>query len=127
MSKKIQLNIPTPCHEDWEKMTPVEKGKFCGSCQKEVVDFTNMNDAQLVAFFKKPTTGSVCGRFMTDQLDRPLELPRKQLPWLKYAAQLALPTLLFGARATAQGKPRVMDTDTLTVIKTNVEEYVTVG
>jgi hypothetical protein len=40
MAKKFQLQIPEPCHEDWNKMTPVHKGRFCDSCEKAVVDFT---------------------------------------------------------------------------------------
>lgn len=52
MRKYIQLSIPEPCHEDWDKMTTVDKGKFCGACQKEVIDFTTMSDEQLVAFQK---------------------------------------------------------------------------
>jgi hypothetical protein len=54
MAKKLQLTIPKPCHENWEQMTPVEQGRFCASCQKQVIDFTNMNDRQLATFFKKP-------------------------------------------------------------------------
>ena len=74
MSKKIQLSIAEPCHENCENMNPVEKGKFCGSCQKQVVDFSHMSDRQVAEFFKKPSTGSVCGRFMTDQLERDIEI-----------------------------------------------------
>lgn len=101
MSKKIQLTIPKPCHEDWDKMTPVEKGKFCGSCQKQVVDFSVMSDRQVAEFFKKPSTGSVCGRFMTDQLDREIDIPKKRIPWLKYFFQIALPAF-FVSKVSAQ-------------------------
>lgn len=101
MSKKIQLSIPTPCHENWDAMTPVEKGKFCGSCQKQVVDFSTMSERQVAEFFKKPSTGSVCGRFMTDQLNREIEIPKKRIPWLKYFFGILLPAL-FMSKASAQ-------------------------
>ncbi|MEO7925061.1 MAG: carboxypeptidase-like regulatory domain-containing protein [Chitinophagaceae bacterium] len=101
MSKKIQLSIPTPCHENWDVMTPVEKGKFCGSCQKQVVDFSKMNDRDIAQFFKKPSIGSVCGRFMSDQLERDIEIPRKRIPWLKYFFQFALPAFFF-SKASGQ-------------------------
>src|SRR6185436_6596711 len=94
MRKKIQLSIPTPCHENWDNMTPVEKGKFCGSCQKQVVDFSRMSDREIALFFKKPSTGSVCGRFMEDQLDRDIEIPKKRIPWIKYFFQFLLPGYL---------------------------------
>ncbi len=47
MSKKLQLTIAEPCHENWENMSPVDKGKFCGSCQKQVVVFSDMSDRQV--------------------------------------------------------------------------------
>ena len=70
MAKKLQLQVPVPCHEDWEKMTHAEKGRFCSSCQKTVIDFSNMSDREIALFFKKPSIGSVCGRFLEDQLNR---------------------------------------------------------
>ena len=94
MAKKIQISVPVPCHEDWEAMTTVEKGKFCGSCQKQVVDFSNMSDREIAQFFKKPSTGSVCGRFMNDQLDRDIEMPKKRIPFVKYLFNLLLPAFL---------------------------------
>jgi hypothetical protein len=106
MSKKIQLTIADPCHENWDAMTQVQQGKFCGSCQKQVVDFTNMNDRQVAEFFKKPSTGSVCGRFMTDQLDREIEIPRKRIPWVKYFFTIALPAIFF-TKVSAQKMGKV--------------------
>ena len=108
MSKKLQLQIPEPCHENWDKMTPVEKGKFCSSCQKQVIDFSRMSDREIALFFKKPSTGSVCGRFMTDQLNRDLEIPRKRIPWVKYFFQFLLPGFLISMRATAQGQVKTI-------------------
>lgn len=105
MPKQLQLNIPTPCHENWDKMTTVEKGKFCGSCQKQVIDFTAMSDRELALFFKKPSTGSVCGRFMSDQLDRSIEIPKKRVPWVKYFFQIALPAF-FVSKVSAQNIDR---------------------
>ena len=103
MSKKFQLQIPEPCHEDWNKMTPGDKGRFCDSCQKTVHDFTGMSDAQLIAFFKKPSTASVCGRFYNDQLERDFEIPRKRIPWMKYFFQFTIPIFLTSLKTHAQG------------------------
>lgn len=108
MSKKFQLQIPAPCHEDWNKMTPGDKGLFCDSCQKTVRDFTGMSDAQLITFFKKPSTGSVCGRFFNDQLDGDFEIPRKRIPWIRYFFQIAIPAFLISSKAKSQGKPRLL-------------------
>lgn len=130
MPKQIQLNIAEPCHEDWGKMTPDEKGRFCGSCQKQVVDFSNMSDRQVAEFFKKPSTGSVCGRFMTDQLDRSIEIPKKRIPWLKYFFQVAIPAFLVTLKASAVRAPayKQEQTDTKdTTRKPVYEELRTMG
>jgi len=98
---KMQITIPEPCHESWDKMTQAEKGKFCGSCQKVVVDFSKMSDAELIAYFKKPKD-SVCGRFKEDQLNRVMAPPRKRLPWIRYFFQIAIPAFLFSIKALSQ-------------------------
>lgn len=121
MINKMNLAIPQPCHENWDNMTPAEKGRFCGTCQTQVVDFSTMTDLELVQFFKKPTTGSVCGRFMTAQLHRDIEIPKKRTPWLRYFFQFALPAL-FISKATAQaktGKEVLNNTDTTKMKVTN--------
>jgi hypothetical protein len=67
MSKPVRISIPAPCHEKWTDFTPTSTGGFCSSCQKNVVDFTKMTDAEVVAFIKtKPT--NACGRFRQGQL-----------------------------------------------------------
>ncbi|MBL7732480.1 MAG: carboxypeptidase-like regulatory domain-containing protein [Chitinophagaceae bacterium] len=121
MSKKLQLSIAEPCHENWDSMTPSQKGKFCGFCQKQVVDFTHMSDRQVIEFFKKPSTGSVCGRFITDQLDREMDIPKKRMPWLKYFFSIALPAF-FISKLSAQhkmgmvAKPMPVDTARVNVV-----------
>ncbi|MDI3322505.1 carboxypeptidase-like regulatory domain-containing protein [Pinibacter soli] len=72
MSTKTTLQIADPCHEDWNKMDPAEKGRFCQSCAKHVVDFSLLSDKQLLEYFSKHK-GNTCGRFRGDQLDRPLD------------------------------------------------------
>lgn len=114
MSKKFQLQIPEPCYESWEKMSPVEQGRFCNSCQKAVVDFTRMSDTQLIAYFKKPSAGSVCGRFNDDQLERDITIPGKRMPWLKYFLNFLIPALLISIKAKSQGAPRLVG-DTILV------------
>ncbi len=50
-------------------MTPIEQGRYCGACQKTVIDFSLMSDQQVLAFLSKATT-TVCGRLDDDQLNR---------------------------------------------------------
>jgi hypothetical protein len=48
-------------------MTPNDKGRFCNSCAKTVVDFTNMLPNKIEQYFQKNT--NVCGRFKSSQLN----------------------------------------------------------
>jgi Secretion system C-terminal sorting domain len=103
MAKHFTLQINEPCHEDWNLMSPSEQGRYCGMCQKSVVDFTNMTDTQLSNYFKL-NTGNTCGRFYEDQLNHSIAIPTKTIPWLKYFFTITLPAFLFSAKAIAQKK-----------------------
>jgi hypothetical protein len=110
MKKAITITIPKPCHENWDEMTPTEKGKFCGVCTKEVIDFSKSSDEELI---KKIGDGKdLCGRFNAGQLDRKLTLERKSRnKLLPYAASLLLPLSLIGGTDTfAQSGPNVTKT-----------------
>ncbi len=76
MKTNFQISIPTPCHEDWEKFTPTSTGGFCGSCQKNVIDFSGMSESQLVAYFRDLPTNNqhLCGRFRDDQLQKDYDI-----------------------------------------------------
>jgi hypothetical protein len=64
------ITIPTPCHEDWNKMTAKEQGRHCNVCSKTVVDFTAWQPQEILLHFK--ANKNVCGRFTTDQLNEPI-------------------------------------------------------
>ncbi len=104
--KSYRISLPEPCHEKWQEMTPTEKGRFCASCQKEVIDFSQMNDAQLVDFLKQGQQG-ICGRFRETQLERKIEKQRNQFGLFHFkkiaATFLALISLKKGI---AQGEPK---------------------
>lgn len=68
MKKWYTIRIPKPCHEDWQKMTPNQKGKFCDLCKKTVVDFTNKSKLEIQKFLNQNTTIKVCGHFYKEQL-----------------------------------------------------------
>jgi hypothetical protein len=105
MKEKLYLSISEPCHEDWNKMTAVEQGRFCSSCQKNVVDFTNKSDKEIISFFNN-YNGSTCGRFNDEQLDRPIQQIKLKpaSSFLKYAAGLLMPAFLFAIKVKGQSK-----------------------
>jgi hypothetical protein len=64
------ITIPSPCHQDWNAMTPKDQGRHCGSCAKTVVDFTTWLPQDILLHFK--SNKNVCGRFTADQLNEPI-------------------------------------------------------
>ena len=106
MPKSLLLNIPEPCQENWQNMTPQEQGRFCGSCQKIVVDFSVMTDKEVLAYFSKASQ-HVCGRFSNDQLNKEL-IPtpaKKRITWA-YVWNVLLASVLV-TKTYAQGKPQL--------------------
>ena len=71
-NKPIQLSIPTPCQQRWEAMKIAKDGRYCGNCQKTVVNFAAINDQQIAAYFSSQPINSVCGRLNVNQLNRNL-------------------------------------------------------
>jgi hypothetical protein len=64
----FSISIPQPCTEDWNSMQLQEQGKFCGSCQKNVVDSSNFTKEELIAFFRQEKNKNTCGRFRSQQI-----------------------------------------------------------
>ena len=67
----VQLSIQQPCAENWNEMTPVDQGKFCQLCSKQVIDFTQLSDEQLLRVIEN-NGEKLCGRFKSNQLNRPI-------------------------------------------------------
>jgi hypothetical protein len=87
MKNKLQITIPKPCHENWEKMTLNQKGKFCMSCQKNVVDFTKASDREIV--LACAGNEKLCGRFTNLQINQKIISPKdKKSIWLIAAASI---------------------------------------
>ena len=68
MSTQLNLNIKKPCLENFNSFILTKNGGFCNSCEKEVVDFTNMNSKEVQSYFKKNKAKNTCGRFYSSQL-----------------------------------------------------------
>lgn len=97
MKKEIYVHIPEPCHENWEQMSPLEQGRFCKSCSKQVVDFSQMSDKQILDIISN-AAGKTCGRFRPEQLERPIvhEINPSILPY-KFFLSAFIPAFLFSS------------------------------
>jgi len=63
------IQIQTPCSEDWNTMTPNEKGSFCQSCSKNVLDLTKMSNTEIHSVILQNQHQSICTRIQNTQLD----------------------------------------------------------
>ena len=89
--QKINIHIPEPCNENWDAMEANTQGRFCGSCQKTVVDFTQQSDYDIAQFLGKPENAGTCGRFTVEQLGTTYNYyeARKSPNFLRQAAGFA--------------------------------------
>jgi hypothetical protein len=65
--RKSDIAIPVPCTVDWQKMTPADKGRFCGDCKKVVRDLSKMSEAEASALVHGAHGGDLCVRFLHDR------------------------------------------------------------
>ena len=65
------ISIPEPCHENWNDMSITEKGRYCSSCSKVVIDFTNRSKASILQEYLNadPNGEKICGVFKNTQLE----------------------------------------------------------
>lgn len=73
-TSNVIIRIAEPCHENWNAMLPHEKGKFCTSCSKPVIDFTKKTDAEIGNILEEHKGIQLCGHLKKSQLDRPIQL-----------------------------------------------------
>jgi hypothetical protein len=86
----LTLSIASPCHEDWNNMSPTQRGAHCLACNKEVIDFTTWTNRDVINYLSK--SSSVCGRLRPDQLQPhiPIERKDKRRWWLALTVVMSL-------------------------------------
>ncbi|MFZ4930281.1 hypothetical protein [Chryseobacterium sp. Mn2064] len=84
------IKIPNPCSENWELMSPQEKGKFCAVCNKCVIDFTQKQPQEIVQILEKNNDIQICGRFYNHQIGENIDKPQA----LRTAFQRYIPSFL---------------------------------
>ena len=61
-----KIIVSNPCNKDWNKMTNHNNGKYCGSCNKTVIDFTTW-DVEDIKKYLLTKNEHICGHFKTLQ------------------------------------------------------------
>ena len=59
------------CSENWNKMTPTEKGKICDSCSTKVIDFTKLTQSEILNELRN-SNEKICSRIKQSQIETPL-------------------------------------------------------
>lgn len=68
----MAISIKKPCNEDWNQMTPNERGAHCKHCALDVIDFTNKTPLEIRGILSDEFSSGkrVCGRITNYQLDQ---------------------------------------------------------
>ncbi len=78
----LKFSIPRPCQQDWNNMSSNDQGRFCGSCMKTVIDFSNMHEEDVKNYLLQNIHNKTCGRFSSHQLKTiRIELPSTVLQY----------------------------------------------
>ncbi|RZL48514.1 MAG: hypothetical protein EOP00_09065 [Pedobacter sp.] len=104
-TKAISIKIEEPCNQNWELMDGTSNGRFCESCHKCVVDFSNQTNAEIIKYLSS-SKNEVCGRVTSTQLNQlsyySLIVPSNK-NWLKYLSVLAIGVSVLVHDASANG------------------------
>ncbi|MFD0989405.1 hypothetical protein ACFQ1R_04820 [Mariniflexile jejuense] len=129
MKNYYSIAIPKPCHENWNTMMPTEKGKFCNSCSKTVVDFTKMDTHEIQDFIIANKNNRICGHFKQSQLDsiniyipsQVLVSPKSFHKTFLLALLIAMGTSLFNCTNKSGNKQKIDSIEVIDTIKTSEE------
>lgn len=121
MKNQINLEINKPCSENFNLFKPTLDGGFCGSCQKEVIDFSKMNSQEIMNYFKNKSNQDICGKFNTNQLKTYTE---KSQPKKRYSfwSGIGLACLSIFSFNTGYAQGEVIKKDSETTIKNQEKE-----
>lgn len=102
-------------------MTPVEKGRFCASCQKVVHDFTRSSDKEIAEIYLKDNT--TCGKFHSTQLGRTLTVSaNKKSVWFT-ASTAILSFIALGSNEVHSQTPQLTEQLEKETTKTNLDSF----
>ncbi|WP_299112386.1 energy transducer TonB [uncultured Winogradskyella sp.] len=131
MKSYYSISIPKPCHENWSQMTPNEKGRFCQSCSKTVVDFTKMDTKEIQDYIHNNRNKRICGHIKQSQLDTiNLKIPETVFNQNLSFHRLFILALLFSMGITLfnceDEKGKTKKIESIEMVKTNQKSIDTI-
>ncbi len=57
---KSRVTVKNPCSKNWNSFEQREDHRFCQSCNKDIVDFREMSDSEIISYLNN-SNKSVCG------------------------------------------------------------------
>lgn len=107
METTFSISINNPCSERFSQFKRTTTGGFCNACQKEVIDFRQMSEEQIINYLKQKQDNT-CGVFKSSQIQRAMEtktLKQPKFKFLKVAAVIVFSLLsLHGIQAQENTK-----------------------
>lgn len=118
--QKYLLKIDNPCEQNWSSMTENEQGRFCFHCSKTVIDFTKMNNHEVIEVIEK-NAGKLCGRLTHDQLNKAIQINKTANNTQLYKILAGLLFIGTNESVLAKENPKLQQEIVFTVInkKTN--------
>lgn len=126
------LKIDKPCKESLDRMNDVDGGKFCSTCSKKVLDFSQFQGSEIKKIFHKNKGERICGILSKNHLHKAIsenisspEIPLKRIrSFTKITAGLALTASIINLYPAQSAKPHTPEVSitTNTVKKQKVKE-----
>lgn len=105
MKKTFQLEINSPCHENFNNMIPNANGSFCNSCAKNVIDLSTKTNSEVEKFITETKDKNICAQLNVSQLEQIFEYEtNSKNNNFKYAVAVAA-SILLTSNIVAQESP----------------------
>lgn len=100
------MSIPKPknCPQEWLSMKPSEKGRLCGECKKDIIDFTKKSWSE-IEDIQKAHNNTLCGMYT----DKQLKYWGQEVPPLKPNKHIGTAALILGLTTGVNGQTTHQD------------------
>ena len=84
----LLVSIPKPCPVSQQALSPTTAGWHCGRCQTEIIDFTRLSEAEVLAYLAERRGQRVCAAMQAPLVPQHGQRPQGLRRWVLAAAAL---------------------------------------